>query len=148
MLSALPSGWVGEILDEELVASPRPTAAQTRAAFMLGVELGEQLDKRRGGSGRWCFLRAPELHLGHDMLVPDMAGWRRERVDVPFEPDVPFLTLVPDWVLRGADGPPPPRWTARASCRSTRARACRTCGWWTPPRARWRCTSASSGAGC
>ncbi|ABF90876.1 conserved hypothetical protein [Myxococcus xanthus DK 1622] len=98
MLSALPSGWVGEILDEELVASPRPTAAQTRAAFMLGVELGEQLDKRRGGSGRWCFLRAPELHLGHDMLVPDMAGWRRERVDVPFEPDVPFLTLVPDWV--------------------------------------------------
>ncbi|MCP3137119.1 Uma2 family endonuclease [Pyxidicoccus xibeiensis] len=98
MLTALPSGWVGEILDEELVASPRPTAAQTRAAFMLGVELGEQLDRRRGGSGRWCFLRAPELHLGHDMLVPDLAGWRRERVDAPLDPDVPFLTLAPDWV--------------------------------------------------
>ena len=72
MLSALPSGWVGEILDEELVASPRPSAAQTRAAFMLGVELGEQLDRRRGGSGRWCFLRAPELHLGQ--VVDVVAG--------------------------------------------------------------------------
>ncbi|MBZ4419068.1 Uma2 family endonuclease [Myxococcus sp. RHSTA-1-4] len=98
MLSALPSGWVGEILDDELVASPRPTPAQTRAAFMLGVELGEQLDRRRGGSGRWCFLRAPELHLGDDMLVPDLAGWRRERVAAPLDPDVPFLTLSPDWV--------------------------------------------------
>ena len=98
MLSALPSGWVGEILDEELVASPRPSAAQTRAAFMLGVELGEQLDRRRGGSGRWCFLRAPELHLGPDMLVPDVAGWRRERVAAPLDPDVPFLRVAPDWV--------------------------------------------------
>jgi Uma2 family endonuclease len=97
-LSALPSGWVGEILDEELVASPRPTPAQSRAVFMLGVELGEQLDRRRGGSGRWCFLRTPELHLGRDVLVPDMAGWRRERVTAPPEPDVPFLTLAPDWV--------------------------------------------------
>ncbi|MCP3165901.1 Uma2 family endonuclease [Myxococcus qinghaiensis] len=98
MLSALPSGWVGEILDEEFVASPRLTPAQTRAAFMLGVELGEQLDRRRGGSGRWCFLRAPELRLGHDVLVPDVAGWRRDRVSSPIDPDVPFLTLAPDWV--------------------------------------------------
>jgi Uma2 family endonuclease len=98
LLSALPSGWVGEILDEELVASPRPASSQARAAFMLGVELGERLDKRRGGNGRWCFLRAPELHLGHDVLVPDLAGWRRERITEPPEPGAPFLTLAPDWV--------------------------------------------------
>ncbi len=97
-LDALPTGWVGEILDEELVASPRPLPAQARAAFMLGVELGERLDKRRGGSGRWCFLRAPELHLGRDVLVPDLAGWRRDRVAEPPEPGAPFLTLAPDWV--------------------------------------------------
>ncbi|ADO76154.1 Uma2 family endonuclease [Stigmatella aurantiaca] len=98
VLNALPMGWVGEIVEEELVASPRPVAAQTRAAFMLGVELGEQLDTRRGGSGRWCFLRAPELHLGRDVLVPDLAGWRRDRVPLPPEPCAPFLTLSPDWV--------------------------------------------------
>jgi Uma2 family endonuclease len=98
VLNALPMGWVGEIVEEELVASPRPAAAQTRAAFMLGVELGEQLDPRRGGNGRWCFLRAPELHLGRDVLVPDLAGWRRDRLATPPEPCAPFLTLAPDWV--------------------------------------------------
>ncbi|HEX8819928.1 MAG TPA: Uma2 family endonuclease [Archangium sp.] len=97
-LDALPMGWVGEILDEELVASPRPAPGQARAAFMLGVELGERLDPRRGGSGRWCFLRAPELRLGRDVLVPDLAGWRRDRLVEPLTPDEPFLTLAPDWV--------------------------------------------------
>jgi len=98
VLNALPKGWVGEIVEDELVASPRPLAAQTRAAFMLGVELGEQLDPRRGGNGRWCFLRAPELHLGRDVLVPDLAGWRRDRLSQPPQPDEPFLTVAPDWV--------------------------------------------------
>jgi Uma2 family endonuclease len=98
VLSALPMGWVGEIVEEELIASPRPRAAQSRAAFMLGVELGEQLDPRRGGNGRWCFLRAPELHLGRDVMVPDLAGWRRDRLSAPVEPSAPFLTLAPDWV--------------------------------------------------
>ncbi|RKG64703.1 Uma2 family endonuclease [Corallococcus sp. CA054B] len=98
LLSALPSGWVGEILDGELVASPRLSVAPARAAFMMGVELGERLDPRRGGNGRWCFLRAPELHLGEDILVPDLAGWRRERVAAPPEPGAAFFTLVPDWV--------------------------------------------------
>lgn len=98
VLNSLPLGWVGEIVEEELIASPRPLAAQTRAAFMLGVELGEQLDHRRGGSGRWCFLRAPELHLGRDVMVPELAGWRRDRVTAPPEPGAPFLTLTPDWV--------------------------------------------------
>src|SRR5690348_6947525 len=98
VLSSLPLGWVGEIVEDELVASPRPLAAQTRAAFMLGVELREQLDQRQGGQGRWCFLRAPELHLGRDVMVPDLAGWRRERVAEPLDPSAPFLTLTPDWV--------------------------------------------------
>jgi Uma2 family endonuclease len=98
VLNALPMGWVGEIVEDELVASPRPLAAQTRAAFMLGVELREQLEQRREGHGRWCFLRAPELHLGRDVMVPDLAGWRRERVAEPLDPSAPFLTLAPDWV--------------------------------------------------
>jgi Uma2 family endonuclease len=97
-LEALPMGWVGEIVDEELVASPRPAPVQARAAFMLGVELGERFDPRRGGSGRWCFLRAPELRLGHDVLVPDLAGWRRDRLSEAPTPEAPFLTLAPDWI--------------------------------------------------
>ncbi len=38
----------------------------------------------------------PELHLGEDVLVPDWAGWRRERM--PVFPDTPAFTQVPDWV--------------------------------------------------
>ncbi len=98
VLEALPMGWVGEILDEELVASPKLQPGQARAAFMLGVELGDRFDKRCGGSGRWCFLRAPELRLGRDVLVPDLAGWRRDRFSAPPEPGTPFLTQAPDWV--------------------------------------------------
>ncbi|WNG21722.1 Uma2 family endonuclease [Cystobacter fuscus] len=97
-LGAMPTGWVGEILDEELVASPRPSDIQARAAFMLGVELGEHLAPRRSGAGRWCLLRAPELRLGRDVLVPDLAGWRAERLAEAAVPEEPFLRLAPDWV--------------------------------------------------
>ena len=38
----------------------------------------------------------PELHLGQDILVPDLAGWRRERL--PALPAEPFISLAPDWV--------------------------------------------------
>ncbi len=41
-------------------------------------------------------LDEPELHLGDDIIVPDLAGWRRSRM--PEIPDVPFFTLAPDWV--------------------------------------------------
>ena len=28
--------------------------------------------------GSWWIIDEPELHLGEDILVPDLAGWRRE----------------------------------------------------------------------
>jgi Uma2 family endonuclease len=40
-------------------------------------------------------MRQPELHLGDDILVPDIAGWRVERL--PEIPDEAYLTLAPDW---------------------------------------------------
>ncbi len=42
------------------------------------------------------FLIEPELHLGKEVLVPDLAGWRRERM--PELPDTAALTLAPDWI--------------------------------------------------
>lgn len=53
-------------------------------------------DRGRGGPGGWWILDEPELHLGSDVLVPDLAGWRRERM--PRIPDVAFFELVPDWL--------------------------------------------------
>jgi hypothetical protein len=41
-------------------------------------------------------LAEPELHLAGDVLVPDLAGWRRERM--PRLPDTAYFGLAPDWV--------------------------------------------------
>jgi Uma2 family endonuclease len=36
------------------------------------------------------------LHLGPHVVVPDIAGWRRERL--PRLPDTAFIETAPDWV--------------------------------------------------
>lgn len=87
---------VAEILDGELHVSPRPAPRHALASSGLGSELWEPFHHGRGGPGGWWILFEPELHLGEDVLVPDLAGWRRERM--PHLPDTSFLTITPDWV--------------------------------------------------
>lgn len=87
---------VAEILDGDLFASPRPAVPHARAASALGIEIGGAFDRGRGGPGGWWILDEPELHFGEDILVPDLAGWRRERL--PRLPSTAFLSLAPDWV--------------------------------------------------
>jgi Uma2 family endonuclease len=97
-LLALPSNQVGEIIDGVLYTQPRPATRHARASTVLGEELGPPFGRGRGGGpGGWVLLDEPELHLGPepDILVPDLAGWRRERM--PELPDAAFLTLPPDW---------------------------------------------------
>jgi Uma2 family endonuclease len=96
-LLRVPEHLVAEIIDGDLVTSPRPAARHAMAASALGVELGGAFGRRgRGGPGGWVILDEPELHIVDQIIVPDMAGWRRERM--PEVPDVPFFELVPDWV--------------------------------------------------
>jgi Uma2 family endonuclease len=95
-LLRVPDELVAEILDGELYASPRPTPRHARAATVLGAEIGNPFDRGRGGPGGWLFLFEPELHLHEDIVVPDLAGWRKSRL--PVIPDAAFLTLAPDWV--------------------------------------------------
>jgi Uma2 family endonuclease len=98
-IEALPVGWVGEILGEELVASPRPALPHARVASALNVLLGSAFDLGHPGTrGGWWILSEPELHLGRDIVVPDLAGWRRERMPDPSFMDEPFSTVTPDWV--------------------------------------------------
>jgi Uma2 family endonuclease len=87
---------VAEIIGGELRLSNRPATRATAAASALGEELGPPFKRGRGGPGGWLILDEPELHLGDDVLVPDLAGWRRERM--PFLPDAAYLTLPPDWI--------------------------------------------------
>jgi Uma2 family endonuclease len=93
---ALPEHLVGELLDGELIVSPRPRALHALVSSGLGAELGGPFQRGRNGPGGWWILDEPELHLGRDVLVPDLAGWRRERMLEVL--DVPYFTLAPDWV--------------------------------------------------
>ncbi|MBF5044760.1 Uma2 family endonuclease [Aggregicoccus sp. 17bor-14] len=95
-LEALPVHQVGEIVDGELYVSPRPASRHAIAASALGGELFGPFHRGRNGPGGWWLLDEPELHLGPDVLVPDLAGWRRERM--PRVPEVTFFTLAPDWI--------------------------------------------------
>jgi Uma2 family endonuclease len=90
-----PENKVAEILDGELFLSPRPASPHAVAASRLGRVLGP-FDDTPGGPGGWWILDEPELHFGEHVLVPDLAGWRRERM--PAMRNVPFFTLPPDWV--------------------------------------------------
>lgn len=93
-LVKLPDNLVAEIVQGELHASPRPAPRHAVASSTVGGILMPAFN--RLGPGGWWILDEPELHLGPDVLVPDVAGWRRERM--PRIPDEAFFSLAPDWV--------------------------------------------------
>ena len=95
-LLAVPDHKVAEILDGELFVSPRPASPHARASSVLGVTIGGAFDQGRRDSGGWWVLDEPELHFDDDVLVPDLAAWRRERM--PSVPNAAYFTLAPDWV--------------------------------------------------
>ena len=92
----LPENIVGEIINGRLITQPRPAPHCAYAKSCMGVEIGGPFDHGRDGPGGWWILDEPELHINGDILVPDLAGWRRERM--PRLPDTAWFETVPDWV--------------------------------------------------
>ena len=95
MLDA-PAHLVAEIINGTLHTHPRPSSRHALATSNLGDELVSPFGKGRGGPGGWWIIDEPELHLDDEIVVPDLAGWRRERM--PDYPDTAYFTLAPDWV--------------------------------------------------
>lgn len=93
---AAPEHVVAEIIAGELRLSPRPAGPHALVASVLGAELDSPFRRGRGGPGGWIILDEPELHLGPEIVVPDLGGWRRERM--PSVPNVAFFELAPDWL--------------------------------------------------
>ena len=91
-----PAYQVAEIVNGTLYTHPRPAMPHALASSYLGDELVGPFGKGRGGPGGWWIIDEPELHLDEDIVVPDLAGWRRERM--PDYPLTAYVALAPDWV--------------------------------------------------
>ena len=91
-----PDDKIAEIVHGDLYLSPRPGPRHTNASSLLGAELVEAFHRGRRGPGGWWILDEPELHLGFDILVPDIAGFRRDRM--PELPASAWFEIAPDWL--------------------------------------------------
>jgi Uma2 family endonuclease len=94
----LPENLVGEIIGGQLRTQPRPAGPHASASSVLGMDIGGAFHRGRGGPGGWWIIDEPEIHFVRDVevLVPDLAGWRRERM--PCLPLDHRFEVVPDWV--------------------------------------------------
>ena len=96
-LFGIPENMTGEIIDGELIVTPRPSQKHVYAASSLGNLVGPPYQLGRGGGpGGWIILDEPEIQLGGNILVPDLAGWRKERF--PQSEETNWISVVPDWV--------------------------------------------------
>ena len=95
-LLQVPENLVAEIIQGQLITHPRPAPRHAWASSSLGGALVSPFDKGRGGPGGWWILDAPEWHSGPHVLVPELAGWRRERL--PSLPETAWFELAPDWI--------------------------------------------------
>lgn len=93
---AAPSSMVAELLAGELHLQPRPAMPHAAAASALSDELGPPFKRGKGGPGGWIIVYEPELHLGSDVLVPDLGGWRRTTLATL--PRAAYVETRPDWV--------------------------------------------------
>jgi len=94
-LLKVPDHLVAELIDGELYTSPRPGSRCARVSSVLSATLSNFFDRDDRGPDGWWIVNEPELHLAGNALVPDIAGWRRERL--PIYPDAPAFEFPPDW---------------------------------------------------
>lgn len=95
-IEKLPQHVVGELIAGELFVSPRPSLVHAAIETALAMQLSAVDRGQSGARGKWRILMEPELHLGKDVLVPDLAGWRIERM--PELPKRPHARVAPDWI--------------------------------------------------
>ncbi len=93
----VPDGMTGEIINGELIVTPRPSRKHTYTTSALGSEIIHLYQfGRSGGPGGWIIIIEPEIKLGDHTMVPDLAGWKEERY--PDEEPHNWISVTPDWV--------------------------------------------------
>ncbi len=96
-LLKVPPELIAEIIAGQLITSPRPGPRHVRASSKLGIKIGGPFDEGNDGPGGWWILDEPEIHLDGNVLVPDLAGWKKE-----ITPKLPtenhYFDIAPQWV--------------------------------------------------
>ena len=140
-----PAHLVAEFINGTLHTHPRPVSRHALATSNLGDELVSPFGKCRGGPGGWWIIDEPEVHLDDEIVVPDFAGWRCERM--PDYADSAYFTLAPHWVGEAFSAR-----FARSTCtrndQSTSVRASPTRGLSTPRTAPLMRSSSATPSGC
>ena len=95
-LFSIPENTTGEIIDGELIVTPKPSPRHSNASALLTATLVPPYRKGMGGPGGWMILSEVEIMLGDNLLVPDISGWRMERF--PGFPKENWISVPPDWV--------------------------------------------------
>jgi Uma2 family endonuclease len=97
---ALPPDVRGELISGEVVVTPSPSPLHQSTVGSVYAEIRSPFERGRGGPGGWWLIPDVDVSFGvHDVLRPDISGWRRERVH-SFPTERPIST-VPDWVCEG-----------------------------------------------
>ncbi|MBF0099990.1 MAG: Uma2 family endonuclease [Desulfobacterales bacterium] len=92
----IPENMIGQIINGELIVMPRPSPKHAGTLSNLTIEIGPPYKLGRGGPGGWIILDEPEIKLGQDIFVPDLAGWKKEKLPQP--PSTNYISVPPDWI--------------------------------------------------
>ncbi len=92
----VPPNLVAELMNGRLYTHPRPSPKHAFATSSLDGQLFDPFGRGKGGPGSWWILVEPEIHLDAQVVVPDLAGWRKERM--PTLPDDAWISVTPNWV--------------------------------------------------
>ncbi|MGA2936177.1 MAG: Uma2 family endonuclease [Syntrophobacteraceae bacterium] len=96
-LFSIPDNMTGEIIAGELIVTPRPSRKHGYVAYSLGGRLTPSYQFGEGGGpGGWIFIAEPEIGFGEDILVPDVAAWKRARF--PVDEGHNWISVSPAWI--------------------------------------------------
>lgn len=131
-LEALPDGVKAEIIDGAIMTQPAPLPRHSKVQRVLGARIGGPFDDDDGygGPGGWWIFPEVDVQLASgDVVRPDLAGWRRERLLDPG--DIRPITVVPDWICEVLS--PSNTSYDRVTKRAKYARACVAFYWLVDP---------------
>ncbi|WP_394824290.1 Uma2 family endonuclease [Pendulispora albinea] len=97
-LLALPEDVRAEIIDGHIVTMPGALPRHSKSQRAIGSFIGRPFDDDdgSGGPGGWWIFLEIDIQLGPNVVRPDLAGWRRERLPDPG--DVRPILVAPDWI--------------------------------------------------